>query len=143
MFYIQLDKQIDVELKPMLEKIAAELELELIDEQEQGYRLLPSYILGIYGVTCERAEARWRFWRESDATTWEDFVLMHVTHRLAHELDSLLSYVWPSRVQMVEPTPDKFLTFDHYADFVVSKEDGLVRDMKKNWIYNHRKRFVR
>jgi hypothetical protein len=108
----------------------------------EGYLLQPEYLLSIHGITVEETPTEWRFAREMDATTWEDFVLMHVTHHLAAKLGLLLQYETAKSLRFIEPTPEQFLTFDHYADRVLSGTEGLVRDMKKNWIYAHRKRFT-
>jgi hypothetical protein len=99
-------------------------------------RLVPPLLLGIQGIWCEiRDDHRWRFWRDLEATTWEDFLLMHVTHRLAFSHDALLSYSSGLGVRLIDSTPDAFLTFDHYVDHVLRNEEGLVRDIKRNWMY--------
>lgn len=108
----------------------------------EGYLLQPEYLLSIHGITIEQTSTEWRFSREADATTWEDFLLMHITHQLAAKMTLLLQYESSNGIRFVEPTPEHFLTFDHYADRVLAGTEGLVRDMKKNWIYAHRKRFT-
>ncbi|WP_199614588.1 hypothetical protein [Paenibacillus alkalitolerans] len=144
MVTITIEKRIET-LEEEIRSIAAEWELTVIEEDAPTacFRLVPPLMLGIHGIWCELRNGRWSFWRESDATTWEDFLLMNVTHRLAYWHESLLGYSSGSGTRLLEPTPDVFLTFDHYADHVVRNEEGIVKDIKKNWIYTHRNRYVR
>jgi hypothetical protein len=123
-----------------LEEIAADWELMLMPIEKGCYRLMPDIILGIHGVWCNEENDVWHFWREDDATTWEDFLLMHITHRLAAQHGSLLYYDYGHTEKIIEPELYAFANFDTYAEFVVRKESGLVRDIKKNWMYTHQKR---
>jgi hypothetical protein len=125
-----------------LAKLAEEWELT-IRTTPNGYLVQPEYSKSIHGLVVEEEPRGWRFSREMDATTWEDFLLMHISHRLAAKHGILLHYEFFTSTRIVEPALHEFDTFDHYADKVVSNEQGLVRDMKKNWIYTHRSRYIR
>jgi hypothetical protein len=132
----------DAAFEEDLQMLADEWKLTL-SREEDGYRLTPEYFLGIHGIGCAKASNEWCFWRESDATSWEDFLLMHITHRLAAKYGILLYYEWARGGKFAQPELDHFQTFDHYADYVTRNEDGIMKDMKKNWLYTHRRRFVR
>lgn len=79
--------------------------------------------------------------REEDATTWEDFLLMKLAHTAAQEFGAELTFGEENIPMAVEP--GRFETFEHYVDKVLEFEDELVKEMKKVWIYNHRKRALR
>jgi hypothetical protein len=111
--------------------------------QNDSYHLMPEYMLGIHGITCELFEGKWRFSRDHEATSWEDFLLMHLTHQLAAKHASLLQYGEALDASLVEPAPEIFATFAHYADYVTRKETGIMKDIKVKWLYTHRKRFIR
>jgi len=149
-----------IDLEADLKELAAEWGLELTPEPHwepasasaaaspptagaPGYRLLPEYMLRIHGVWCGVRDGAWSFERDSDATTWEDFVLMHASHTLAARHGSLLTYDGGAHGMFVEPRPESFRTFDDYAEFVTRKDEGLIKDMKLKWIYAHRTRYVR
>ncbi|WP_284640598.1 hypothetical protein [Paenibacillus silviterrae] len=108
----------------------------------EGYLLQPEYLMSIHGISAEEQPAEWRFTREIDATTWEDFLLMHITHYLAGKHGLLLQYETVKGIRWTEPTPQEFATFDLYVGRVLRGHEGLVRDMKKNWIYAHRTRYT-
>ncbi|CAG7640092.1 hypothetical protein PAESOLCIP111_04101 [Paenibacillus solanacearum] len=129
-------------MEQQLQQLAAEWNAECRRIPE-GYWFLPEYMMRIHGIHIDEEANGWRFWREADATTWEDFLLMHMTHRLASQHGQLLEYEAQGTIRLIEPEPHTFSTFDLYAERVLAKESGLVRDMKKNWIYAHRTRYVR
>ncbi|TVY09036.1 hypothetical protein [Paenibacillus cremeus] len=131
-----------IEMADELQRFAEEWNAS-VQPVPEGFLFLPDYLMRIHGIHIEQEERGWRFWREADATTWEDFLLMHLTHRLADNHGLLLEYEAQGTMRLMEPVPHQFATFDLYAERVLAKESGLVRDMKKNWIYTHRKRFVR
>jgi hypothetical protein len=108
----------------------------------KGFLFLPENIKRIHGIHFVQDAGKWECWREADATTWEDFLLMHITHRIADKYALMLEYEFSRSTRLVESRPDLFATFDSYANQVVAKEDGLVRDIKKNWIYTHQNRNV-
>lgn len=134
-------KNLDIE--PELQKIAERFKLSVLHPEAGTYRLMPEYMLGIDGIWCEVDERAWSFWRESGATTWEDFLLMHITHHLATQHGALLTYDWGKSEEILVPDDDAFATFDTYAEYVTRNEEGFVKDMKKNWLYSHQKRFFR
>ncbi|WP_248929624.1 hypothetical protein [Paenibacillus hamazuiensis] len=109
----------------------------------EGFVIEPEEMLCIDGINVEEEAKGWRFWREFDATTWEDFLLMHITHHIAAKYGILIEYDLPTGSRLVEPTPEEFETFDDYAEHVVRKEEGWVKEMKKNWIYTHRTKYIR
>ncbi|TBL68281.1 hypothetical protein [Paenibacillus thalictri] len=125
-----------------LRELAAEWNFT-VTETAEGYLLQPEYMLCLHGIYVDEENQGWRFSREMEATTWEDFLLMHVTHRLAAKHALLLEYDLPNGIRLTEPTPEHFESFDSYAEQVVSKEEGWLKEMKKNWIYTHRTRNVR
>lgn len=129
-------------MREELRQLASEWNAELA-EVPGGFLFLPEYMMRVHGIAVEEDGSGWRFWREADATTWEDFLLMHMTHRLAYKHELLLELEGSSTTRLLEPTPELFATFDHYAERVLAKEEGLVRDIKKNWIYSHRRRSIR
>jgi hypothetical protein len=117
------------------------LELQTISENQE-YLLLPDYILRKHGIVCEEIDGFWQFRRGHDATTWEDFLLMHIAHHLAAKHDSLLQY-GASMDTVIEPTPVSFNTFEHYANYVTRKEAGIMKEIKVKWLYTHQKRHLR
>lgn len=125
-----------------LRLIAEEWNAE-VAEVPEGYLILPEYMMRIHGIRVEEEAGGWRFLREADATTWEDFLLLHMTHRIASKHGLLLELEGVRAARLLEPAPELFTTFDLYVEQVLAKEDGLVRDIKKNWIYSHRRRSVR
>ena len=143
MVVIRIEKRTD-SVEEAVRRAAAPWQMERIPEEGGGFRLMPPLLYGIHGIGCEERDGKWCFWREAMATTWEDFLLMHLTHTAAADLGSLLAYVQADgSMRLVEPTPEAFASFDAYADYVVRNEQGIVRDMKRNWIYTHRTRYVR
>jgi hypothetical protein len=126
-----------------LEHLADEWQLQHIQREEMLIQLLPAYPLGIHGIACERADQEWSFSRDEDATSWEDFLLMHITHRIADTYGLLLHYQFAKHGKYVESTFQHFSTFDHYANYVVRNDQGIVRDIKRKWLYDHQKRFMR
>ncbi|MCD1259414.1 hypothetical protein B5M42_011270 [Paenibacillus athensensis] len=109
----------------------------------EGYWLLPEYMYAKHGIQVEREDSHWCFFREADATTWEDFLLMHLTHHLAAERGLQLEYRSASRTRFLSASPESFATFESYVNKVLEKDAGLVRDMKRNWLYAHRTRYNR
>lgn len=130
-------------LRDELEQLSEEWQLDLIQITPTLFRMQPAVHLTIHGITCEQHDELWGFSRDEEATAWEDFLLMHVTHRIADEHGLLLYYEFTNSGKFVEPTIQHFLSFDDYANYVVRNEQGLVRDMKKKWLYDHQKRFIR
>ncbi|UUZ85384.1 hypothetical protein LJK88_18620 [Paenibacillus sp. P26] len=120
-------------------RLAAEWNAE-VERVPEGYLFLPEYMMRIHGIGIDEEDQGWRLWREAEATTWEDFLLMHMAHRLAFKHGLLLELEAAGSTRLLEPAPERFATFDHYADQVLAKEEGLVRDIKKNWVYSHRRR---
>lgn len=123
-----------------LETFAESFALE-IAPVEAGYLLLPDVMLRKYGIFLFPMERGYRVCREEDATSWEDFLMMHLAHHLSDQFGAEL-YV-EDRDEIIEVAPHKFATFDHYVETVVEKDNELVRDMKKYWLYAHRKRSLR
>lgn len=132
--------------------IAAAWGCELIRSEEMlfppfggkpGLLLLPEIIFRKQGVLLavnpEAGEITVE--REEEATTWEDFLLMKVAHNLAQQHGGVLLYEDNPEPLAVEP--ERFATFEHYVDKVLESEDELVKEMKRVWIYAHRKRAVR
>jgi len=110
-----------------------------------GYLILPDNIMRWHGIFAVREDGGWRFYREQEATTWEDFLLMHCTHYLADKYGVNLYYPnidgeWGTEIS---PEPQQFADFDLYVDRVVRNAEGLVKEMKKKWIYDHRKKHLR
>jgi hypothetical protein len=132
----------DIDMLDACRQLADELELRF-EPFEQGYRFMPEEVYAIDGILVTNDGNEWSFWREVEATSIEDFLLMHITHRLASELGAMLYYEWPSSGRFVEPTPEHFETFEDYADFVTRNDEGIIKDTKKTWLYNHMKNTVR
>lgn len=132
----------DIDMLDACRQLADELELTF-EPFEQGYRFMPEEIYAIDGILLTNEGNEWSFWREADATSIEDFLLMHITHRLASELGVMLYYEWTSSGRFVEPTPEHFETFEDYADYVTRNDEGIIKDTKKTWLYNHMKNAVR
>ena len=132
----------DIDMLDACRQLADELELTF-EPFEQGYRFMPEEIYAIDGILVTNEGNEWSFWREADATSIEDFLLMHITHRLASELGVMLYYEWTSSGRFVEPTPEHFETFEDYADYVTRNDEGIIKDTKKTWLYNHMKNAVR
>jgi hypothetical protein len=132
----------DVDFKSMLSQLADDLELSF-EPYEDGYRFMPEEIYAIDGIQVTNNGDEWSFWREVEATSIEDFLLMHITHRLASELGLLLYYEWTTSGKFVEPTPEHFQSFEDYADYVTRNDVGVIKDTKKTWLFNHMKKVVR
>lgn len=143
---------------PIVNAIAREWNCELIPTREmlippfngkQGFLLLPEIMQRLQGILiAENSGApelgttdELTVERDEEATTWEDFLLMKVAHTLAAELDAQLYY--NEGLEPIEIAQEDFATFEHYVDRVLEFEDDLVREMKKAWIYAHKKRAVR
>jgi hypothetical protein len=124
-----------------LQKLALQWNAE-VRQTPEGFVFLPEYIKRIHGIFFVESTGKWECWRDAAATTWEDFLLMHITHRIADKYALMLQYEFSRSTRLVESRPDLYATFDSYADQVLAKEEGLVRDIKKNWIYAHQNRNV-
>ncbi|UUZ96254.1 hypothetical protein LJK87_19190 [Paenibacillus sp. P25] len=61
-----------------------------VERVPEGYLFLPEYMMRIHGIGIDEEDQGWRLWREAEATTWEDFLLMHMAHRLAFKHGLLL-----------------------------------------------------
>ena len=107
---------------------------------ESGYLLLPEIILRKYGVFIFPMEEGWRICREDDATTWEDYLFMLFTHQLAAECGGRILYEGERPLPVA---PHKFATFEAYVETVLERVPEVLKDVKRQWIYNHRKRAVR
>lgn len=146
--------------RPVIRRIAETWGCELLPSQEMlfppfqgkpGLLVLPEVIFRKQGIlvasnpaanTPERtAPGALTVERDEDATTWEDFLLMKLAHTLAYELGAELFYEDDTEPMPVEP--QRFETFEHYVDKVLEFEEDLVKEMKRVWIYAHRKRAVR
>ncbi|MNP24865.1 hypothetical protein D3C76_1176450 [compost metagenome] len=113
---------------------------------KEGWLLLPDIMLRLQGIllACQQSPAgvpELLLAREEDATTWEDFLLMKLAHTLAHQLKGQLFFGEVAEPLPVEP--ERFATFEAYVDRVLEAEDDLVKEIKKTWIYAHRKRAIR
>ncbi len=133
----------ELELAQEIEQIAKEFDLTIVKSGEYSCQLIPVHHLGVYGITCEREGHEWCFSRDEDATSWEDFLLMHMTHRIADHHGLLLYYQFRNNGKFVEPTLAHFASFDLYVEYVVRNHQGMMKDMKKKWLYAHKKRFIR
>jgi hypothetical protein len=131
-----------IPMKDELHELALEWDAE-VRLTTEGILFLPEYIKRIHGIHFVQDAGKWECWREADATTWEDFLLMHITHRIADKYALMLQYEFSRSTRLVESRPDLYATFDSYVNQVLAKEEGLVRDIKKNWIYSHQNRNVR
>ena len=132
----------NVDMVDVLRQLAEELELTL-EPFENGYRFMPEEIYAIDGIMVTNDGDEWSFWREVEVTSIEDFMLMHITHRIASELGAILYYEWATSGKFVEPTPEHFETFEDYADYVTRNDEGIIKDTKKTWLFNHMKKVVR
>jgi hypothetical protein len=126
----------DVDFKTMLRQLADELELSF-EPYEDGYRFMPEEIYAIEGVQVTQHGDEWHFWRDVEATTVEDFLLMHITHRLASDLGIPLFYEFPTSGQLVDATPEHFETFEDYTDYATRNDEGMIKDSKKAWLFSH------
>lgn len=133
-------KALILPIEPIVEDFAVEWNCEL-QPLESGYLLLPEIMMRKYGVFIFPMDQGWRICREEDATTWEDFLFVNLAHRVAAEFGGTL--LLEGYEEPISVNPAKFMTFDHYVEAVVEKEDNLVKDMKRHWIYVHRSRSVR
>lgn len=132
----QAPPRIDADLVAFAEQQDCDLE-----PLEAGFLLLPDVMLRKYGVFVFPADGGWKVCREEDATTWEDYLLMKLAHTLADKYEGAI-YV-SGQEQRLETAPENFATFDHYVETVVAFEQDLVKEMKKYWLYAHRKRALR
>jgi hypothetical protein len=66
--------------------------------------------------------------------------LLHIAHRLAHDLGIELEYEWSSTSRKEQPTPEHFETFEAYADYVTRNDEGVLKDSKIRWLYDHMER---
>jgi hypothetical protein len=134
----------EIPMEQELGELALEWNCEMRRTPE-GYLFLPEYMMRIHGINFDLDVdgKRWECWRDAEATSWEDFLLMHITHYIGDKYGLLLEYEFSRSTRLVEPRIDLFTTFDTYVEQVVAKEDGVVKDIKKNWMYAHRSRNVR
>ena len=140
---------------PVAREIAGEWGCELIPTGEmlvppfggkEGWLLLPEILYRLQGIllACQQGPTgapELMVAREEDATTWEDFLLMKLAHNLAYRLQGQLFLGEGTEPLPVEP--ERFATFEAYVDRVLEAEDDLVKEIKKTWIYAHRKRAIR
>lgn len=140
---------------PVAREIAGEWGCELIPTGEMlvppfggksGWLLLPEILFRLQGIllACQPGPGETPeliIAREEDATTWEDFLLMKLAHTLAYHLQGQLFLGDGTEPLAVEP--ERFATFDSYVERVLEAEDDLVKEIKKTWIYAHRKRAIR
>lgn len=140
---------------PVAREIAGEWDCELIPTGEmlvppfggkEGWLLLPEILYRLQGIllACQQGPTgapELMVAREEDATTWEDFLLMKLAHNLAYRLQGQLFLGEGTEPLPVEP--ERFATFEAYVDRVLEAEDDLVKEIKKTWIYAHRKRAIR
>jgi hypothetical protein len=129
----------DTDFLQTLHNLATEIEVSF-EPYEDGYRFMPDEIYAIHGVQVAREGDVWSFWREPDATSIEDFLLLHIAHRLAHDLGIELEYEWSSTSRKEQPTPEHFETFEAYADYVTRNDEGVLKDSKIRWLYDHMER---
>jgi hypothetical protein len=110
-----------------------------------GFHILPEVLYRLHGVhvTKEEAPGVWCLSRYDDATTQEDFLLMHLAHKLAALHDGQLFFGSMDEDYRIDVDISSFQTFEHYAEKIVAKDTGLVKQMKQNWIFTHRKRHIR
>ncbi|RAV20236.1 hypothetical protein [Paenibacillus contaminans] len=127
-------------LEPFLQEFAKTWECELVPLEDR-YVLYPEVMLRKHGLFLFKLADGYKVCREEDATTWEDFLLMRLAHLLADRGRGRLQL--NGEGEPLEVEPHRFATFDDYVDKVLEYEDDLVRDMKKYWIYAHRKRSIR
>ncbi|RAU92265.1 hypothetical protein [Paenibacillus sp. YN15] len=117
---------------------------------KEGWLLLPDIMHRLQGIllACRQGPAgvpELLVAREEEATTWEDFLLMKLAHTLAYRLKGQL-FFGEEMGEETEPLPvepERFATFEAYVDRVLEAEDDLVKEIKKAWIYAHRKRAIR
>lgn len=140
---------------PAVREIAAEWDCELIPTGEmlvppfggrEGWLILPEIMLRLQGIllACQpgpEGAPELVLAREEEATTWEDFLLMKLAHTLARQLAAQLFLEDGNDPLPIEP--ERFVTFEDYVERVLEAEDDLVKEIKKAWIYAHRKRAVR
>jgi hypothetical protein len=129
-----------------MEQELGELALEWnceVQRTTEGYLFLPEYMMRIHGINFDLDGKQWKCWRDAEATSWEDFLLMHITHRIGDKYGLLLQYEFSRSTRLVESRIDLFATFDTYVEQVLAKENDIVKDIKKNWMYAHRSRNVR
>ena len=127
-------------LEPFLQEFAEMWACELMPLEDR-HVLLPEVMLRKHGLFVFKLADGYKVCREEDATTWEDFLLMRLAHLLADRGRGTLQLNGEGKPLEVEP--HRFETFDDYVEKVLEFEDDLVRDMKKYWIYAHRKRTIR
>jgi hypothetical protein len=108
---------------------------------EDGFRLLPEVMMRKHGIFIFIMEQGCKVCREEDATSWEDFLLMKLSHSLANRHQAVLRLDGEGEPMVV--SPDDFATFDHYVETVLEQYDDVVKDMKKYWLYTHRNRSLR
>lgn len=130
---------LDLPVEPLLADFAEEWDCEL-ERVEAGYLLLPEIMLRRYGIFIFPMDNGWRICREEEATTWEDFLLMQLTHRLAAECGGTILFEGERPLPVA---PHKFATFDQYVETVLEKVADPVKDIKRQWLFTHRKRSVR
>lgn len=137
---------------PAIRKLEEEWGCEYVRSEEMlfppfggkpGLLLLPELMFRKQGIliTTIPGTGHLTIEREEEATTWEDFLMMKLAHTLAGQLQAELYYGDDSEPMLVEP--HRFETFEHYVDKVLEHEEDVVKEMKRVWIYTHRKRAVR
>ncbi len=120
---------------------AAANECELLPAAD-GFVLLPEVMQRKHGVfVFPLAGGGVKVCREEDATTWEDYLMVKLAHELAAEWGGELRL--DGEGEPFDVSPASFATFDHYVETVLAFDDDLVKQMKRTWIYAHRKRFIR
>lgn len=137
-FRIQLsdENKIEAELQSFAGGIACELE-----KTDDGFRLMPEYMMRIHGIFIITQDYGWMIAREEEATSWEDYLFVKLAHHLTAEFNGMLFF--GESIAPMDASPEKFETFDHYASTVVEREEGMFKETKKHWLYTHRKRTLR
>ncbi len=108
---------------------------------EAGLLLLPEYMKRIYGIFALPQQNGWQLSREYEATTWEDYLLVKLAHNLAAQFGGMIFL--GSSLQPLSLEPERFESFDSYAETVLGDAQGLLRQTKKTWIYAHQNRVLR
>jgi hypothetical protein len=127
-------------IEPFVEHFAEQWACD-IQRIEEGFLLLPEVMMRKHGIFIFFMEAGCKICREEDATSWEDFLLMKLSHTLADRYEAALTI--EGEGEPLEVAPDNYATFDHYVETVLERYDDVVKDMKKYWLYTHRNRSLR
>ncbi len=139
-FHIHTEEKADILIESLLKGFSIEVESDMT-MIEEGYKLMPEYMMRFHGVFLFFRNYGFMVAREEEATSWEDYLFVKLAHYLTAELNGLLHF--GEAISPMDATPEKFASFDHYVETAVENEKGMFKQTKKHWLYTHRKRTLR